>query len=69
MTSFQLVGLPFEPFAPLFALPEAELKRRNIQRVFADAKPGYPCRVSLVDAEVGEELLLLAFEHQPASSP
>lgn len=25
--------------------------------------------MSLVDAEVGEDLLLLAFEHQPASSP
>jgi hypothetical protein len=69
MTSFQLVGLPFEPFAPLFSLAEAELWRRNVRRVFADAKPGYPCRVSLVDAEVGEELLLLPFEHQPANSP
>jgi hypothetical protein len=28
-----------------------------------------PCRVSLVDAEVGEELLLLPWEHQPAHSP
>src|SRR5690606_25559435 len=29
----------------------------------------YPCRVSLADAEVGEELLLLPYEHQPADSP
>jgi Protein of unknown function (DUF1203) len=69
MTSFQLVGLPFEPFAPLFALPEAELKKRNVQKVFAHTQPGYPCRVSLIDAAIGEELLLLPFEHQPASSP
>ena len=69
MTSFQLVGLPSEPFAPLFALPEADLMTRNIRKVYADMKPGYPCRVSLVDANVGEELLLLPFEHQPASSP
>jgi Protein of unknown function (DUF1203) len=69
MTSFQLVGLPSESFAPLFALSEAELFRRNMRKVFADAKPGYPCRVSLIDADVGEELLLLPFEHQPASSP
>ena len=69
MTSFQLVGLPFEPFSPLFALSDAELLARNVRRVFATTKPGYPCRVSLADAEIGDELLLLAFEHQPASSP
>lgn len=30
---------------------------------------GLPCRVSLEDAIVGEELLLLPFVHQPAASP
>jgi hypothetical protein len=69
MTSFQLVGLPFEAFSPLFALSDAELLARNVRRVFATTKPGYPCRVSLADAQIGDELLLLAFEHQPASSP
>ena len=34
-----------------------------------DAKPGYPCRVSLADAEVGETVILLNDEHQPADSP
>jgi hypothetical protein len=69
MSSFQLVGLPFEPFAPLFGLSDAELLVRNARRVFAATKPGYPCRVSLADAEIGDELLLLPFEHQPARSP
>jgi hypothetical protein len=69
MNSFQLVGLPFEPFAPLFGLSDAELLARNARRVFAATKPGYPCRVSLADAEIGDELLLLPFEHQPARSP
>jgi len=69
MTSFQLVGLPCEPFAPLFDLPDSELAACNVQRVVAAANPGYPCRVSLIDAEIGEELLLLPFEHQPANSP
>ncbi len=40
-----------------------------MRRVTASSKPGYPCRVSLVDAEIGDELLLLPFEHQPAKSP
>src|SRR5271165_1430870 len=69
MNSFQLVGLPFEPFSPLFALSDAALVEHNACRVVATAKPGYPCRVSLADAEIGEELLLLCFEHQPAMSP
>jgi hypothetical protein len=69
MTSFQLVGLSREQFAPLFALSDAELSALNARRVVATTKPGYPCRVSLADAEIGEELLLLPYEHQPANSP
>lgn len=69
MSSFQLVGLPAEPFAPLFELSPEQLAARGARRVIAASKPGYPCRVSLVDAEVGEELLLLSYEHQPADSP
>jgi len=67
--SFQLIALAYEPFAPLFDLSDAELAERNARRIVATKKPGYPCRVSFVDAAVGEELLLLPFEHQPASSP
>jgi hypothetical protein len=59
LNSFQLVGLSFDPFAGLFDLSDATLLERNVQRVFATTKPGYPCRVSLADAEIGEELLLL----------
>jgi hypothetical protein len=40
-----------------------------MRRMIADEKPGYPCRVSLEDAEPGERLILLPFEHQPAHSP
>jgi len=67
--SFRLVGLPTEPFARLFTLSDAELAGCNARRVFATAKPGFPCRVSLADADVGDELLLLPFEHQAANSP
>jgi Protein of unknown function (DUF1203) len=69
MNSFRLVGLPLEPFSRFFALCDAELAACNARRVFATTRPGYPCRVSLADADIGEELLLLPFEHQPASSP
>ena len=69
MASFQLIGLPYEPFARLFRLSDSELRELNAKRVLADSKPGYPCRVSLIDAEIGEQLLLLPYEHQPAQSP
>jgi hypothetical protein len=58
-----------EPFLPLFALSDANLTARNIRRVIANTTPGYPCRVSLMDAAIDDELLLLPYEHQPASSP
>ena len=69
MTSFQLVGIPAEPFAPLFALSDRELAEMGALRVVAKEVNSHPCRVSLVDAEIGEELLLLPYGHQPADSP
>ncbi len=69
MTSFQLVGLDAAHFEPLFALPDAELAALGAVRRVADESPGYPCRISLQDAHLGEELLLLPFVHQPALSP
>jgi hypothetical protein len=69
MSSFQLVGLSPTPFEPLYALSPEELAPLGIRRVVADAAPGFPCRIGLVDATPGDELLLLPFEHQPGRSP
>lgn len=66
---FRISGLPLAPFAPLFGLPDGELAARGVARRIADCRPGFPCRVSLRDAEVGEPVLLLNWEHQPADSP
>jgi hypothetical protein len=67
--SFRATGLSPSHFDPLFALSDGELAARGIQRMTADEKPGFPCRVTLEDAEPGERLLLLPFEHQRAHSP
>jgi hypothetical protein len=67
--AYRFTGLDPSHFAGLFALTDAELAARGMSRVTADAKPGYPCRVSLEDAEPGEQLILLPFDHQPAHSP
>ena len=67
--TFQAVPLARDLFAPLFDLPDAALAAHRAVRVRADAKPGFPCRISLADAEPGEDLLLVNFEHQAADSP
>ena len=69
MSSFRLVGLAAENFEPFFAMGDDELAALGARRVVADESPGFPCRVSLADAEVGDELLLLPFEHLSARSP
>jgi hypothetical protein len=66
---FRYMGLPRAQFEPMFAMSEAELGARGAQRMIVDEKPGFPCRVSLADAEPGEPVLLLSFAHQHAQSP
>jgi Protein of unknown function (DUF1203) len=67
--TFQLVALPEAPFAPLFILSDHALAAHGGVRRVADRSPGFPCRVSLRDAEPGDEVLLVNYEHQPARSP
>ena len=67
--SFQITGLSHEAFAALFEMPDDVLAAHGAVRRIADIHPGFPCRVSLEDAEVGDELLLLAYEHHRADSP
>lgn len=66
--SFRVLGLAPESFQPLFNLSDDELRLRGIVRVTAD-NDKMPCRVSMAHADVGEELLLLNYEHQPANTP
>ena len=65
--SFRITGLPAENFDHLFALNDAELGERGAVRTQA---PGaVPCRISLTDADIGDEVLLINFEHLPTDSP
>jgi hypothetical protein len=67
--SFQLIALPAGRFAALFEKSDAELRDIGARRMIVDEKPGFPCRVSLADAEVGETVLLLPFTHHDVTSP
>lgn len=66
---YRISGLPPQRFAHLFDLDDEALARHRAVRRIVDDKPGAPCRVSLADAEPGEEVLLLNYEHLPVDSP
>ena len=68
--SFRILGLPAGDFQHLFELSDAELAAQGAVRQTADArKPGYPCRVSLMDSKPGDELILTNYEHHEVDSP
>lgn len=66
---FRCLALSPERFAPLFALSDVALRAHRARRVAVTAQPGFPCRISLEDAPMGEEVLLVHYEHQDADSP
>lgn len=66
---FRISGLPAAPFTELFALSNQQLAERGAVRRVATSKPGFPCRISLTDAEVGDEVILAHYEHHPVASP
>ena len=67
--NFQILALPRDEFAPLFALADAQLQARAASDASPTASPASACRVSLEDAAPGESLVLIPFTHQSADSP
>lgn len=68
-SDFQFVPLPLENFSHFFSMNDAELESHGAKRVNVDSCPGYPCRVSLMDAAVGESVILMPFRHHDVTSP
>jgi uncharacterized protein DUF1203 len=66
---FQISALRRGDFDEWLSLDDEQLAARGARRYVADRKPGFPCRVSLADAEPGERVILLPYCHQPADSP
>ena len=67
--NYKIHGLSPKTFEKLFGLSEDELAKHGAIRVIADAKPGFPCRVTLEDAEPGESLLLVNHVSNDVSTP
>jgi hypothetical protein len=62
-------GLDPALFTHLHGAGDEALTKIGARRVRADAQPGHLCRLSLEDACVGEDLILLPFAHHVADSP
>lgn len=66
---FQVRALDPGIAASYFELDDQQLAQLGACRMTVDAKPGFPCRVSLQDAELGEEVLLFTYGHHDVVSP
>lgn len=66
---FQVRPLQSASFSFLSSMTTEQLDERGIVRSVVDGCPGYPCRISLQDRPVGEEIFLLNFEHQCSTTP
>lgn len=66
---FQIKAINASEVNHLFNLNNEELLLHQAVRMIVDEHPGYPCRVSLADAEKGEEVLLFSYKHHDVRSP
>src|SRR5437868_11752493 len=67
--TYRITGLDPAPYRPLFGLSDEELANRRIVRMTVTEKPGFPCRVTLVDREIGESVLLLNHVSHDVANP
>ena len=66
--TYRISGLDPAPYKPLYWLSDEELEARGIVRMTVDG-PGFPCRVSLTDRDVGETVLLLNHVSHDVANP
>lgn len=69
MMAYVITGIDPAPFRHFFGRKDDALAAQGVIRMTADKKPGYPCRVTLEDAEPGDSVLLLNYEHLPVATP
>ena len=56
--TYKITGLEPAPFAHLFELDDAALETIGVSRLTVDS-PNFPCRITLRDCDIGDEVLLL----------
>ena len=68
-SNFRIKALPITAFEHLFLMDEKELTALGAKRMIVNKKPGFPCRVGLKDVEIGEEVVLVPYQHHDVASP
>ena len=68
-TDFQIQALDHHHFLPYMQKTDFQLQAQGAKWLEVTAHPGFPCRVTLQDAKVGERVLAISFQHLPESSP
>jgi hypothetical protein len=66
--SYTITGLDPKQFEHLRNATDEELTALHIERMVVDG-PGFPDRITLKDLPLGESVLLMNYEHQPALTP
>lgn len=66
---FTITGLPVDDFSHLFGLSDNELASHGAKRYNCDETPGFPDRIEMRDAEIGEQLILLNHTSMGKNSP
>jgi hypothetical protein len=67
--TYRIKGLDPAPYKPLFGLPDSELAERGMVRMTVTKKPSFPCRISLTDRDLGEQVLLLNHVSHDVANP
>lgn len=66
---FIIRGLPAENYSHLSGLSDAELTEMGAKRYTCDAKPGFPDRIEMRDADIGQTLLLINHTSMDKDTP
>ena len=67
--TYRILGLEPGQFTDYFAMDDGELAQSLARKVVAGSDGRYPCRVSLCDAEPGEELVLANYTNHAVATP
>ncbi len=67
--TYRITGLSPQDFQPFFSASDADILAMGAERITATTKPGFPCRISLQDAEPGEEVILLNHVSHDVETP
>jgi hypothetical protein len=67
--TYRITGLPHAGFGHLIGVSDSELAQHNAVRITAARPQSAPCRITLVDAEPGETLILVNHVSHDVANP